>query len=41
MIADADKFEQVFPSEPFPGDLTRVRFTTVGNVVEDKLRKSK
>lgn len=41
MIADADKFERVFPSEPIPGDRTRVRFTTVGNVVEDKLRKTK
>jgi hypothetical protein len=41
MIADAAKFDQVFPSEPVAGDQTRVRFTTVGNVVEDKLRKSK
>jgi hypothetical protein len=41
MIADAHKFDQVFRPEPVAGNQTQMRFSTFGNVVEDKLRKSK
>jgi hypothetical protein len=41
MIASASEFNDIFPSESVGGSPTRRRFTTEGDVVDARFRKTK